>query len=125
MSRDEKPLEWVGRSYEELQDFPPSAIHEAGYNLGLVQEGGTPEDWKPMEIVGPGVCEIRVRTHQGGTVQHRVVYVAKFEEAVYVLHAFEKKTRATSQHNTEVAKARYAQLLRRRQQRQPGKGGKL
>jgi phage-related protein len=78
-----------------------------------------------MEIVGPGAREIRVRTHEGGTVQHRVVYVAKFDEAVYVLHAFEKKTRATSQHNIEVARARYAQMLRQRQSHvKPGSGDK-
>jgi phage-related protein len=124
MASDEKPLEWVGRSYDELQDFPPSAIHNAGYNLGLVQEGEEPEDWKPMESVGPGACEIRIRTHQGGTVQHRVVFVAKFDEAVYVLHAFEKKTQATPQHNIDVARARYAQMLRQRDAIKTGRGGK-
>ena len=77
-----------------------------------------------METIGPGACEIRVRTHQGGAVQHRVIYVARFKEAVYVLHAFQKTTQATSQHNVDVARARYAQLLRERENRgKPRQGG--
>jgi phage-related protein len=114
MSRDEKPAEWIGRSRAELLSFPPDAVRAIGYKLGLVQEGDEPEDWKPMEIIGPGARELRVRTHGGGTVQYRVVYVAKFEEALYVLHAFEKKTQSTPQHHIEVAKARYAEMLRTR-----------
>lgn len=117
MSRDEKPLEWVGRSYAEFMAFPHTAIRKAGRELGFVQEGEEPEDWKPMEAIGPGACEIRVRTHEGGTVQHRVVYVARFAEAVYVLHAFQKATQATSQHNLDLARARYAQMLRERRDR--------
>ncbi len=89
----------------------------AGYALWDVQRGKAPADWKPMSHVGDGACEIRVRTHVGGTVQHRVIYVAKFDEAVYVLHAFQKRTQATSQHNIEVGRARYTQLLRQRQDR--------
>lgn len=114
MSRDEKPVEWIGRSRAELLSFPRQAVHEAGFNLGRVQAGKDPEDWKTMESIGPGACEIRVRSADGGSVQHRVVYVARFPEAVYVLHAFEKKTQATSQHNLDVARARYAQMLRER-----------
>jgi phage-related protein len=67
-----------------------------------------------MEGVGPGAAEIRVRSFQGGTVQHRVIYVAKFPEAVYVLHAFEKKTQATSPHHLQVAAKRYRELVRLR-----------
>lgn len=115
MSRDEKPLEWIGRSRAELLSFPPAAVHDAGYNLGQVQRGKEPQDWKPMESVGPGAREIRVRTFEGGTLQHRVIYVARFEEAIYVLHAFEKRTQATSQHNLEVARVRYRQMVRQRQ----------
>ncbi|HEX6912457.1 MAG TPA: type II toxin-antitoxin system RelE/ParE family toxin [Longimicrobium sp.] len=123
MSSDEKPLEWIGRARAELLSFPPAAVHQAGYSLGFVQEGETPPDCKPMEIIGPGACEIRVRTLEGGTVQYRVIYVAKFQEAVYVLHAFQKTTRATSQHNIDVARARYAQMLRQRPDRdKPAKG---
>ena len=68
-----------------------------------------------MESVGPGAREIRVQTWDGGVVQHRVVYVAKFAEAIYVLHAFPKKTEQTSPHNLQVARARYREMLARRE----------
>ena len=123
MPRKPKPLEWIGRAQDELASFPPEARHAAGYALWEVQRGNTPPDWKPMSPVGDGACEIRVRTHAGGTVQHRVLYVARFEEAVYVLHAFQKRTRATSQHNIDVGRARYAQMLRERQDRNHPHGG--
>ena len=73
-----------------------------------------PTDWKPIDEVGPGAYEIRIKTNEAGAQEHRVVYVAKFPEAVYVLHAFEKKTRKTSQHDMDVAKTRYAEMLRLR-----------
>jgi phage-related protein len=124
MPGKQKPLEWVARAHDELADFPREARHAAGLNLRQVQKGEAPQDWKAMERVGQGAREIRIRTHEGGTVQHRVIYVAKFEEAVYVLHAFRKTTEATSQHNVEVARARYAQMLRERQDRNhPPRGG--
>ena len=105
--------------------LPRAVIHEAGTNLREVQRGGEPENWKPMESIGPGAREIRIRTYDGGVVQHRVVYVAKFQEAIYVLHAFEKKTAATSQHNLDVARARYRRMLRERQDRRHSeRGGK-
>ena len=63
-----------------------------------------------MTMVGPGVIEIRVHTR----VEHRVFYVAKFEEAVYVIHAFEKRTRQTPQSEIELARKRLTDLTRRR-----------
>lgn len=114
MSNGRKQLQWIGPARRELRAFPPLARHEAGNNLGLVQMGLEPEDWKPMQSVGPGARELRVHSFDGGTTQHRVIYVARFPEAVYVLHAFEKKTRRTSPHNIEVAARRYRQLLQRR-----------
>jgi len=111
MSTNEKPLRWIGASYRELSSFPEQARRKAGHELGLLQDGGMPEDWKPLEGVGPGACEIRVQTWDGGVVQHRVVYVARFAEAVYVLHAFAKKTEQTSPHNLQVARARYREMV--------------
>jgi phage-related protein len=69
-----------------------------------------PSDWKPMTTVGTGVIEIRVHT----AIEHRVFYIAKFEEAVYVLHAFEKRTRQTPRADIELARKRLADLTRRR-----------
>ena len=117
MHPERKPLEWIGAARRELRNFPPLARWAAGFNLGLVQEGREPEDWKPMEQVGPGSRELRIKTFEGGIVLHRVLYVAKFPEAVYVLHAFEKKTEKTSPHNLHVAQARYREMLRDRADR--------
>jgi len=75
-----------------------------------VQSGLEPSDWKPMSSVGSGVQEIRVHTGQ----EHRVFSVAKFEEGVYVLHAFEKKTRKTPKADLVVARSRLRELLSRR-----------
>jgi phage-related protein len=117
MSVDEKPLRWLGASYRELTSFPPLARTQAGFDLGEVQNDREPDDWKPMESVGPGAREIRIRTFDGGVVQHRVVYVAKYQDVVYVLHAFAKKTEETSPHNLEVARARYREMLKDRKSR--------
>jgi phage-related protein len=106
-----------------MRAFPLLARRLAGWNLELVQDGLDPDDWKPMERVGPGAREIRVRTFDGGTIQHRVIYVAKFAEAVYVLHAFEKKTEQTSPHHIEVAAVRYRQMLAMRARLGPNQGG--
>ena len=106
----EKPLGWLGSSLDDLRAFPENARREAGYQLGRVQQGLMPDDWKPMTLVGPGVFEIRIRTG----VEHRVFYVAKHEEAVYVVHAFEKRTRQTRQADIDVARKRFADLPRLR-----------
>jgi phage-related protein len=106
----DKSLHWVGTSLEDLRAFPEVARREAGYQLRRVQEGLLPSDWKPMASVGAGVAEIRV--HSG--VEHRVFYVARFEEAIYVLHAFEKRTRQTRQADLELARRRLADVIRAR-----------
>ena len=73
----------------------------------MVQVGREPADFKLLPSVGPGAREIRVRDDAGA---FRVIYVAKFEDAVYVLHAFQKKTRRTSQADIEQARARYKSI---------------
>ena len=106
-------MSWLGSSLEDLRAFPEDARRAAGYQLGRVQQGLLPTDWKPMTTVGAGVIEIRVHTR----VEHRVFYIAKFEEAVYVLHAFEKRTRQTPQSEIALAQKRLADLIRRRAQK--------
>jgi phage-related protein len=102
----------MGASFEDVRDFPPDARRAAGYELRRVQRGQSPTDWKPMSGVGLGVNEIRI--HMG--TEYRVLYVAKFEEAVYVLHAFEKKSRQTRDSDLALARERLKQVeaLRRR-----------
>jgi phage-related protein len=88
-----KPLHFVGSSRDDLRDLPDNARETAGYQLFKVQQEKEPDDWKPMATVGVGVNEIRVRDESGS---YRVLYVAKFEEAVYVLHVFEKRSQKTA-----------------------------
>ena len=106
----DKPLVWLGSSKEDLKAFPPDARRVAGFQLRRVQQGLEPNDWKPMTIVGAGVQEIRIHTG----LEHRVFFVAKFAEGVYVLHAFEKRTRKTPSRETEVARERFRTLVLRR-----------
>ena len=108
-----KVLFWVGRSREEVRAFPVEARHKAGDDLRRVQHGEVPSDWRPMTDVGAGVCEIRIH----GVVEHRVLYVAKFPEAVYVLHAFAKRSRRTPRLHLDVARARWRGLVRLRAER--------
>jgi phage-related protein len=106
----EKELRWLGSSYRDLLAFPVQARREAGYQLGFVQFGFEPTDWKPMSSIGKGVKEIRI--HVEG--EFRVIYVAKFEEAVYVLHAFRKKTQRTPKRDIDLAKTRFRELRQER-----------
>lgn len=94
-----------------MRAFPEDARQDVGYQLDQVQRGGQPSDFKSMPTVGKGVEELRVWDERG---TYRVIYIARLEEAVYVLHAFQKKTQATSKHDVEVAKNRYAELMRGR-----------
>ena len=99
-----KGLFFVGSAREDLAAFPESARRAAGYQLFLVQAGREPTDFKPMPDVGPGACELRVRDQAGA---FRVIYVVRFKDAIYVLHAFQKKTRKTAGMDIDLAKRRY------------------
>lgn len=98
----------MGDSLLRVRSFSKPVRQEVGFELEMVQHGFEPSDWKPMPIVGPGVSEIRV--HVEG--EYRVFYVAKFQQAVYVLHAFAKTTRKTPQAAIRLAQARYQEVLR-------------
>ena len=108
-----KSIQWLGSSRSDVKAFPMDARRVAGFQLHLVQLGSDPNDWKPLRTVGPGVREIRVHTG----LEHRVVYVATFAEAVYVLHAFAKKTAKTTQHDIRLARARLEALVAQRRNR--------
>jgi phage-related protein len=99
-----KAVRFVGSSREDLAAFPEPARRIAGYELYMLQVGREPSDFKPMSDVGAGVHELRVRDRAGAL---RVIYVARFDEAVYVLHAFRRKTSKTSRLDIEVARRRY------------------
>ena len=108
----DKVIRWLGSSLDDLRAFPEQARRDAGYQLSRVQQGLMPNDWKPMKAVGSGVYEIRIHT---GT-EHRVFYVAKYDDAIYVLHAFEKRTRQTRQADIALARQRLAELFELRRQ---------
>lgn len=101
-----KKLRFIGSSLDDLKDFPAEARRDAGFELDAVQRGLMPSDFKPMLNIGPGAYEIRI--HVLG--EWRVIYVARFESAVYVLHAFQKKTQRTRKEDIELAARRYKQI---------------
>lgn len=109
-----KQVKWIGDSRERIRDFPDVPRHEAGYQLERVQAGREPKDWKPMPSIGIGVNEIRVRSDSGA---FRVIYLAKFADAVYVLHAFQKKSRKTEKSDIELARKRFGGLVQERKRR--------
>ena len=91
----DKPLRWVGSSLEDLSAFPEPARRQAGYQLRRIQQGLLPDDWRPMPSVGTGVAEM----------------------AIYVLHAFEKRTRQTRHLDLELGRKRLAEVIRSRRSR--------
>jgi phage-related protein len=91
---------------DDLRNFPDEARRAAGFELRAVQNGLEPSDWKPMQVIGPCVTEIRI--HVLG--EWRVISVVKFGDAVYVLHAFQKRTRKTSRHDIDLARQRHKQI---------------
>ena len=109
----DKLVQWLGSSRADVRAFPSDARRVAGFQLRRVQQGLDPVDWKVMHMVGAGVREIRIHTG----VEHRVLYVAKFAEAVYILHAFEKRSRKTTTRDVDLASQRYQALIRQRQLR--------
>jgi phage-related protein len=98
-----KPLKFIGSSQDDLRDFPIAVRQAIGIELMVVQFGGMPSDFKPMPTVGAGAYEVRVNIDGAW----RAIYVAKFAEAVYVLHAFQKKTPKTSKPDIDLAAHRY------------------
>ena len=106
-----KSIVFIGDSLKRLREFPEDARHDAGYQLDKVQRGQTPDDCKPMPAIGKGVEEIRILDDSG---TYRVIYTARLRDAVYVLHAFQKKTQATSKRDADVARQRLAQVLKER-----------
>jgi phage-related protein len=87
--------------------FPDSARHAATYQLEKIQRGELPDDWKPMSAIGVGVSEIRIRDAAGA---FRLIYVARFANAIYVLHAFQKKSQKTSWQDVDLARKRFRSI---------------
>jgi phage-related protein len=105
-----KPLRFLGDSLKALRAFPDEARQDAGFQLDRVQRGEQPDDFKAMPSIGPGVEELRVSDPAG---TYRVVYTARLDDAVYVLHAFQKRTRATSREDVALARKRFRDITGR------------
>jgi phage-related protein len=106
-----KPVAFRGDSLDALRTFPDEARQDAGFQIHKVQNGESPDDWKPMATIGSGVREIRIRDEAGA---FRVIYLAKLEDAIYILYCFQKKTQATSEKDKELARKRYKELMKER-----------
>jgi phage-related protein len=104
-----KMVRFLGDALKSLRDFPEDARQDAGYQLDKVQRGEQPDDFKAMPSIGKGVEEIRLWDESG---TFRVLYTARLADVVYVLHAFQKKTQATSRRDIHTAKERFAQLTK-------------
>jgi phage-related protein len=114
-----KQILWVGTALADLKDFSPQGRREAGHALHLVQLGQEPPDWRPMSTIGSGAIELRLHAES----EYRVIYVARFAEGIYVLHAFAKRSRQTPQGNFDLARTRLRELARWRRQRSAKRKG--
>ena len=104
-----KTIEFRGTALIDLRSFPQSAMREAGHQLDKVQHGLLPDDSKAMSSIGSGAIELRIWDEAG---TFRVVYVAKLEGVIYVLHCFQKKTQQTAKGDIDLARRRFKDLLK-------------
>lgn len=104
-----KPLTFIGTALDDLRAFPDAMKQRAGYELHRVQCGEMPTNFKTMPTIGSCVVEIRLKDTIG---IYRVIYTAKIGDAIYVLHAFQKKTLKTAKPDIELAKKRYSELMK-------------
>jgi phage-related protein len=105
-----KRIVFLGDSLDRLRAFPENARRSCGYQLERVQRGFDPDDWKPIKTIGEGVREIRVRDPSGA---YRVIYITTIKDAIYVLHAFAKKTQRTATRDLQLAESRLKELKRK------------
>lgn len=104
-----KPVDFRGRSLDELRAFPSGARLAAGFQVYQVQWGIAPDDWKPMKTIGKGVREIRLSESDG---TFRVLYVANIGYKVYVLRCFQKGSQKTPPADIDAAQERYKALVK-------------
>jgi phage-related protein len=106
-----RPLVWLGNTRKNLKGFPQGAQKLLGDELQLIQFGGMPKDAKPLKGVGSGVLEIALRYTSDA---YRVVVAVQLGRRIYVLHAFQKKSKkgiATPQRDVDLIKKRYVEAL--------------
>lgn len=103
-----KPVIWMGTAFNDLRAFPVEVRKDAGYQLHKIQSGLDATDWKSMAEIGPGVAEIRLRDR---TSAYRIFYIARFEEAIYILHCFNKRSQRTALADKTLARLRYRDVI--------------
>ncbi|HET6157606.1 MAG TPA: type II toxin-antitoxin system RelE/ParE family toxin [Dongiaceae bacterium] len=108
--RETKVAVFLGDTYRVICEFPGDARRAAGYQIGRIQEGSEPDDWKPFSTIGPNVREIRIRERSGA---FRIIYQATLPDVVLVLNAFRKSTQKTPQHEIDKARARLSDYMAR------------
>jgi phage-related protein len=104
-----RPVVWLGNSKKSLREFPDGAQKLLGDELQLIQFGGIPKDAKPFKGVGSGVLELAVRFVSDA---YRVVLAVQIGRRIYVLHAFQKKSKKaieTPKRDVDLIKKRYAE----------------
>ncbi|GBU14402.1 toxin RelE [Enterobacterales bacterium] len=106
-----KNIAWSSTALKDLKNFPSEARIFAGNQLRRIQRGVDPIDFKSVNHWGIGVMELRLVSNDKN---FRVIYVAKFEEKIYVLHCFVKKSQATSKQDVTIIKSRYNAILQER-----------
>ena len=105
-----KKIIWLATTHSTIKEYPDNVRREIGYNLSKIQHGLDPADWKPMTGIGQGIKEIRIHAEN----EYRILYLTKFQEAIYVLHTFVKKTQQTSQKELNIGRKRYIEMLQHR-----------
>ncbi len=103
-----KDAVFLGDTLKAIRAFPADARRMAGRQIGRVQRGGDPADWKPLATIGPGVREIRIRERSGA---FRVIYLATLPDAVLIVGAFRKTSQKTPQEEIEKARSRLRAFL--------------
>ena len=104
---DRKPVRFVGAALADLKDFPKNAMQDVGFQLDKISKGQDPDDFKAIPRVGRGAMELSVWDEEG---TFRILYVHKFEDAVYVLHCFKKTTQKIPDADIDIAKNRYKSI---------------
>jgi phage-related protein len=108
MKEAAKEIIYCGSALKDLQGLDSDIRSRVAFQLDRLKNGLMPTDFKPMKTIGLGVNEIRIKAKVGV----RVIYVAKFGNAIYILHAFKKKSQKTAREDIEIAKARYQNLVK-------------
>ena len=102
-----RPIRWMGNSQKNLMDFPPEVKKLIGDELQFIQFGGMPKDAKPFKGVGSGVFELAIRYDKEA---YRTVVAVQLGNKIYVLHAFQKKSKKgikTPQEDIDLIKQRF------------------